>query len=373
LALAPQTHKRREWRITIPRHKPSRRHGQVRTAATSLLILLYSAWAGSAEIVATRFPENPLITVHTSPSLGDNVNGPAVIRVPDWVERPLGRYYMYFAHHKGLFIRMAYADSLHGPWKVYEPGVLNVEDTAFFRPQPDPDPSPPGAYTHIASPEIYVDQSRRRIVMWFHGMWTEGRKWPTGLKEASNWLRQNGYAQFTQTAESSDGLHFRALAPITKQIYLRVFPVDDNFYAMSRLGQLLRAGSPLVSFETGPNPFRDGPYSGRVRHVALLPIADSVSVFFSAIGDAPEKILHTTIPLEGDWSQWRTSGFDTVLEPQTPYECPDLPVAPSEVGEIHGPARQLRDPALYQEAGKIYLFYTICGEQGIAGAEVSFR
>jgi hypothetical protein len=46
----------------------------------------------------------------------------------------MGRYYLYFAHHKGDHIRLAYADSLSGPWKIDEPGVLNVRDTEFFRP-----------------------------------------------------------------------------------------------------------------------------------------------------------------------------------------------------------------------------------------------
>jgi len=58
--------------------------------------------------------------------------------------------------------------------------------------------------------------------------------------------------------------------------------------------------------------------------------------------------------------------------PQAPYECLDLPNEKSEVGEIDHPARQLRDPAVLREDGKTYLFYTFCGEQGIAGAEVSF-
>ena len=88
-------------------------------------------------MTATRFLQNPLITVDSSPSLGGNVNGPTVIRVPDWVERPLGRYYMYFANHVGAFIRLAYADDITGPWRIHEPGVLHVRDTAFYRPQPD--------------------------------------------------------------------------------------------------------------------------------------------------------------------------------------------------------------------------------------------
>ncbi len=81
---------------------------------------------------ATRLAQNPLITVNTSASLGGNVNGSTVIRVPDWVERPLGRYYMYFANHMGQFIRLAYADAATGPWKMYEPGVLPVRDPFVF-------------------------------------------------------------------------------------------------------------------------------------------------------------------------------------------------------------------------------------------------
>jgi len=31
---------------------------------------------------ATRLPQNPLITLKSSSTLGDNINGPSVIRVP---------------------------------------------------------------------------------------------------------------------------------------------------------------------------------------------------------------------------------------------------------------------------------------------------
>ena len=41
------------------------------------------------------------------------------------VEPP--RYYLYFAHHKGSYIRLAFADAVAGPWTVYEPGVLSLE------------------------------------------------------------------------------------------------------------------------------------------------------------------------------------------------------------------------------------------------------
>jgi hypothetical protein len=62
-----------------------------------------------------------------------------------------------------------------------------------------------------------------------------------------------------------------------------------------------------------------------------------------------------------------------VLRPEAAYECPDLPLVPSAAGEIEGKAQQLRDPGVFEEGGKTFLFYSICGEQGLAGAELTFR
>jgi hypothetical protein len=354
------------WRV-------SGRYGWIRVIRAMGICILFPLFVQGAEVTATRIRENPLLTVNSSSSIGDNLNGPSVIRVPGWVQRPLGRYYMYFAHHKGQFIRLAYANSLRGPWKVYEPGVLKVEETAFYRPQPDPQNSPPGVYTHVASPEIYVDHARKRIVMWFHGMWTEGQKWPEDPAEARKWLRERGYFQYTQVAESADGIHYKPLPGITRQTYLRVFSKGGEYYGIARLGQLLRSKDVLSPFELGPDPFRDGPYAGRVRHVAFLERGNNLEVFFSAIGDAPESIIHTTIPLNGDWTQWKAVHYREVLHPEASYECPNMEIAPSEVGEIYGPARQLRDPAIFVENAKTYLFYTICGEQGVAAAEIRLR
>jgi hypothetical protein len=322
--------------------------------------------------VARRFPENPLITVATSKSLGDNVNGPAVIRVPSWVEHPLGRYYMYFAHHKGDHIRLAYANSPTGLWKIYEPGVLQVRDTIFYRPQPDPPHSPDTLYTHVASPEVYIDDANKRLVMYAHGIWTDGRPWPAEPRAALQWIRDNHYAQFTQTFVSRDGLHFEPRPGIAaKTSYLRVFQRNGAFYAMGRLGVLLRAKDPLADFELGPNPFDQGPYAGRVRHVALLIRPNGLYVFFSPIGDAPEKILLSRVELDGDWHSWKASPPVEVLAPARPYECAQLPIMPSKAGESEGPENALRDPALFEESGKVTLFYSICGEQGIGAADVT--
>jgi hypothetical protein len=332
------------------------RNGQVRRVEFP-----YERVPCSDPFAATRFPQNPLITVDSSPSLGGNVNGPTVIRVPAWVERPLGRYYMYFANHMGLFVRMAYADALTGPWKIYEPGVLHVRDTAFHRPQPDPPETLADFYTHVASPEIHVDHANRRIVMWAHGWWTNGERWPTEPAAARRWASEKRYGQFTQTAESRDGLTF----------YLRVFTHGGTLYGVSRLGQLSRASDLLSPFVAGPNPFREHSYAGKVRHVALVKRDNRLLVFFTAIGDAPERVLMSTIDLNGDWEDWRASPAVDILSPATNYECVGLPIAASAGGDIDVPARQIRDPFVFEEDGRTVLFYSSCGEQGISAAEIT--
>lgn len=327
--------------------------------------------AAAQGIKVNRLPQNPLITVKSSASLGSNVNGPTVIRVPNWVQRPLGRYYMYFANHMGEFIRFAYADAIAGPWKIHEPGVLHVRDTAMFRPQPDPKETRDDFYTHVASPEVLIDADRERLVMWFHGWWTNGERWPGKPSEARAWAQQKGYSQFTQVAESTDGIHFEARPAITRAAYLRVFQHRGYYYGVSRLGRLSRTTDPLASFELGANPFRDGPYAGRIRHVALAQRGNRLYVFFTAIGDSPERVMVSTIDLSGDWTEWRASTAADVLQPDTAYECTNLPNAPSESGDIAVPARQIRDPFVFEEAGRAYLFYSTCGEQGIAAAEIT--
>jgi hypothetical protein len=227
----------------------------------SLILVLLGLIATmlSGQITAKRLAQNPLITVNSSSTLAGNVNGPAIIRVPDWVDHPLGRYYLYFANHKGRFIRLAYADAVTGPWKIYEPGVLQVKDTAFYRPQPDP---PNGSlYTHVASQEIYIDQEQKKIILWAHGMWTDGKAWlgASGGDQISErqWLSSNHYEQYTQSFESSDGQHFTSRPTITKHSYLRVFKDRDTFYGVARCGRLFRSKDPFAEFEPGGDLFRN--------------------------------------------------------------------------------------------------------------------
>jgi hypothetical protein len=38
--------------------------------------------------------------------------------------------------------------------------------------------------------------------------------------------------------------------------------------------------------------------------------------------------------------------------------------------DVAGRVRQMRDPYVFQDGGKTYVFYAVCGEQGVTGAEI---
>jgi len=133
-----------------------------------LLVLVASAGSGAAQTVRIeRLLDGPIIRPDMDASMGSNIAGPSLIRVPDWAEGALGRYYLYFADHRGTYIRLAWADALEGPWTTHEPGVLDLADSHF--PTTCPPCAPPGSYVHIASPDVHVVDERREIVMYIHG------------------------------------------------------------------------------------------------------------------------------------------------------------------------------------------------------------
>ncbi len=301
---------------------------------------------------ATRIGDAPIIRPNMDRQMGSNINGPSLIRVPDWVEDPLGRYYLYFAHHNGAYIRMAYADELAGPWKMHTPGTLQHR-RSHFPPELDPvDPAriPPRMVMpipHIASPDVHVDHMERRIRMYYHGILKDRR-------------------QVTRVAVSPDGLRFTANPEILGNSYWRGFDYDGWHYAMAMPGIIYRSRDPLSGFERGPQLF-----ATNMRHCALLREGRELTVFYTNVGEPPpEKILAATIDLRGDWMKWQQSEASVVLEPERDYEGTDLPLEPSMRGEITERARQLRDPAIYTEDGRIYLLYAVAGESGIGLAEL---
>ncbi|GAB4462911.1 MAG: hypothetical protein OHK0029_30660 [Armatimonadaceae bacterium] len=299
-------------------------------------------------MLVKRYFQNPIIRPEMLPgSDGTNINGPSLIRVPEWLPEPLGRYYLYFAHHNGTYIRMAYADTLAGPWKIYAPGTLQLADA-------------PGCYEHIASPDVHVDTEARQVRMYFHGPAIAGG------------------GQLSFVATSPDGLHFSARPEPIGFFYFRVFRWDSWWYALAKGGLLHRSRDGQTPFAQGPDLFpggeaRTGDYNEPgPRHVAVRRVGETLEVYYTNIGDAPERIFRAIVPLTPDWHDWKPGEPVEILRPEYDWEGANLPAVPSTPGGSKRRENALRDPAIFTDAdGKTYLLYSIAGEAGIAIAELT--
>jgi hypothetical protein len=280
-----------------------------------------------------RLAGNPIISPNMDARMGANINGPSLIRVPDWLPNAMGRYYLYFAHHKGDYIRLAYADRLDGPWTTYEPGTLQLRDSFF--------------HGHVASPDVHVDADAREVRMYYHGVVADR-------------------TQRSRVALSRDGTSFTARPEVLGNSYLRVFKWQGYSYGLGMPGVFYRSRDGLTDFEQGPTLF-----SRDMRHTAVKVQGETLYVFYTNVGDTPERMLLARIDLTPDWMEWKESEPVTVLEPETVYEGIGLPLAPSVRGLSVEPVRQVRDPGIFEEDGATYLLYSVAGEQGIGAARIS--
>lgn len=316
-----------------------------------------------------RLGSGPIITSELCDSIGSNIQGPSLIAAPPWLDLPLGRYYLYFADHKGGHIRLAYADELVGPWRVYRPGALQLANSCFLT---EPPPATQADLTtlrdryqeyfgadysvdeimadaitpHIASPDVHVDHVNERVVMYFHGLEKLG-------------------VQSTRVALADDGIHFVAQPEVLGPSYFRSFEHGGWFYSLVMPGHIRRSADGLTGFEAGPRLFEP-----TMRHSAVLCRGDRLHVWWTRVGDAPEVILHSTIDLSGRWMQWQNSTSSVVLAPEFPWEGSELPLDPSRRGAINTPVNQLRDPAIFVEGDRMFLLYSAAGESSIGIAEI---
>ena len=282
---------------------------------------------------AARLLDRPIITPDMDARMGSNINGPTLIRVPDWVQDPLGRYYLYFGHHRGEYIRLAYAEDITGPWRMHTPGVMPLSDSGFTH--------------HLASPEIRVDEAARQIRLYYHG--------GDELKH-----------QFTSVATSADGLHFTRRHERMMNPYARLFDWQDHVYAITMPGQFYRSPDGMTDWEKGPLL-----YTKHMRHAAVRVSGNVLQVVHSNRGDCPESLLYSEIDLRPDWLEWTESTPEVLLRPERDYEGGNLPAEPSVIGPIDVPACQLRDPGFHEEDGRLYMIYAVAGEHGLALAELT--
>ena len=295
---------------------------------------------------ATRVGNGPIVDPSTPgwdpEQVGTNINGPSLIRAPDWLPGAPGRYLLYFAHHNGHGIRLAYADSPEGPYRIHGEHTLRLEQTPFSG--------------HIASPDVHVDEANRRLLMYFHG--AGGFDPPPRVEQA------------TMLAASADGLRWELVdgRPLGES-YFRVFSLGDGgLHAIAKAGRVYRAPAWEGPFEAAPPGAID--LSGR--HWAVLVRDGVIHWFYSRWGDAPEQILHATTALPDPPALAWIEDRESLLEPEHDWEGADRPIGISRVGAGTG-LHELRDPEVFvdPDSGRTLLLYTVAGESGIAVARLS--
>lgn len=319
-----------------------------------------------------RLGDGPIVDASTDPSIGDNIQGPSLVRAPSWLPQPLGRYLLYFADHKGGYIRLAAADDLLGPWRVHPPGSLQLADSTFLTAPPSATDEQldrlAAAYRkvfgdtewattvlldattpHIASPDVHVDAADRSVVMYFHGLADLG-------------------IQVSKVALSHDGVAFVGRDEVLGRPYLRAFRHRAMTYAITMPGVFVRSTDGLSGFEEGPTLFEPA-----MRHCAVAVRGETLHVLWTRVGDAPESILHSTIDLRPDWNEWIATDPVVVLRPEFDWEGADAPRVPSQRSVAPGHVNQLRDPAIFvDDDGQSYLLYAVAGESGIALGQIDW-
>lgn len=286
--------------------------------------------------------------------IGNNINGPSLIKAPNWLPNCLGRYYLYFGHHFGQNIRMAFSNNLTGPWNIYKGGVLHLKETPFTHERPNAkqpqwatEEGVDGLYPHIASPDVHINTREKSLEMFFHGLDHDGE-------------------QRSLRALSNDGLTWWVQSQRIKQTYLRVFRYKNIKYALGWGGQILRQNSD-GTFELGPWSFGDQGH----RHASALVQGDKLHVVWTRIGDAPEQILYSSIDISLPWRDWYATEGQVILKPKFDWEGANLPISNSTVGGLTKQEHALRDPFLFEQNEEIYMLYAGGGETCIGIAKLS--
>lgn len=146
----------------------------------------------------------------------DDVIFPSLIATSGRFEKPLGKYYLYYAAHDAPGgICMAYADHLEGPWKEFMKNPLISRDW-----------QPHFKVSHVSGPHAIWNEAEKRVFLYFHG--------------------ENSV---TRLATSRDGIHFdydssvittADFPGLSEASYARVFeqklPAVDNRFIMLLMG-----------------------------------------------------------------------------------------------------------------------------------------
>jgi len=407
--------------------------------STLLITAALSAQKLAPALDVIRIGDAPIIAASSFAAIGasegDNINGASCVRVPDWVDPadradPNAQYYLYFGHHKGKEIRMAWAADIKGPWTLFNMGQ-NDDPRVPGKGVLDLGPSGSISFNagarlrgHIASPDVEIDETNQQFILFFHGP-ANGKSPDAGPFDTGR--------QKSLVATSATGLNFNlpdgvasggvgggetghgVRNAILGNAYFRTFRYNGELYAFSNFGPIWKAPNAAKPWETsdpradawdeqgqnvnpvyedlsanynanpGVAPRFDAGHpeakKGAPRHFATLLQGDgkTLEVWYTSRGEKPERIFRTTMDLsQGSWADdtWATVVSDPVtvheemLRPEFDWEGVNRPLKLSKNGAKVN-VNELRDPDLFLDNdGKLYLFYSGDGEKAIGLAQV---
>ena len=211
---------------------------------------------------------------------GGNINGPCLVRIPDWVD-PENRadvsavYYLYFAHHGDEYIRMAWAVNIGGPYTLYNThpkgkdndqqrgrGVLDLGGHIGKSGKPEIKITKDIVLkNNVASPDVIIDDANRRFVLFFHA---HSHK-PNYDSRVANTSKQK-----TFVATSGTGLNFNMpdgsavlqggvdggevghgiKTAYLGNAYFRTFQYQGEMFAFTNYGPIWKAPSATAPWDT---------------------------------------------------------------------------------------------------------------------------
>ena len=370
---------------------------RIRTKVVATLAGLAAVTAaslGSQTASAQQFDQNDFIRLNNSNPIifrnmfpanrratqGDNIDGPSMIRIPNFVQNRANnnaRYYLYFGHHNGDYIRMAWSRDPDRGFTLFRAGspvgnrgvldnnntnITNVGQGIQLR------------RNHLASPDAHVDIGNNRITLFFH----HGGPYRFNGNDTNS--------QRTFVVQDRDGLNFRRgdIRPVQfGPSYFKVFRNRGRYFAVHN------DGGPNVSPSNGIFAVPGNYYNGndlpdlwprrsagnmlsingsrRVRHSGVLTQGNNLRHFYSVRGDSPERLYFTNVSLaSANVNNWSGNYPGTeVLRAVGGWEEGQRTPSPS-VGGAQTNVNQLRDPDIFQDNdGSLYMYYSGAGEEAI--------
>jgi hypothetical protein len=181
---------------------------------------------------------------------------------------------------------------------------------------------------------------------------TDGLTWkaPATSIRSTNEKDKDSPTSAAAASMQQDGLLFQDIFYLTAPIKL-----NDWFYAIGKTQENSIGSTILCRSQSLEGPFERGPLLARgMRHGDMHFVGgNKMLIFYTLIGDAPERILLATLEMRNktDWESWKLLPGPTILTPTLEFEHGNANnTVPSEPGSAGCSSHaQFRDPSFLRD------------------------